>query len=555
MGRGPLPRVNGRIYPSPLPAPEPSLPLPVGRWGTRDALAERLRSFGRRALAWCLTVEGATLVLALMAGAFLRMWQVNEFGLNSDEAVYAGQAAAIGGVPELEPYFSAFRAHPVLFQSVLSFGFLLGDIDLWGRLFSAVIGLANIVLAYKLGALLYGRRAGAIAALFLALMPYHVLVTRQILLDGPMTLFATLSLYLVARYAASGRGLWLCSAGAAMGLAALSKETSVVLLGGFYAFFALTPEIRLKVRDVVVSLGLFGAVFAAFPLALSLAGRSSTGGNYLAWQLFRRPNHGWTFYPDVVPEVMGFLLLAAAAAGVWIVRHKLSWRETLLLCWIAVPVVFFQIWPVKGFQYLLPAAPAVAILAASALSRSWSRERSLGRPGARSPLPTWFGPAAVGLIALTLVAGSLDRIQPSRGGQLLAGAGGVPGGREAGNWIDRNVPEGAQLMTIGPSMANIVQFYGHRKAYGLAVSPNPLHRNPSYEPIVNPDRMIRDNELQYVVWDSFSAARSRYFSRSIRRYADRYNGRAVHTETVTVETGGGREVKRPLITIYEVRPS
>ena len=71
-------------------------------------------------------------------------------------------------------------------------------------------------------------------------------------------------------------------------------------------------------------------------------------------------------------------------------------------------------------------------------------------------------------------------------------------------------------MTIGPSMANIVQYYGHRKAYGLSVSPNPLHRNPSYEPVNNPDRAIRDNELQYVVWDSFSAARSSYFSSKLR---------------------------------------
>ena len=48
-------------------------------------------------------------------------------------------------------------------------------------------------------------------------MPYHVLVTRQILLDGPMTLFATLALYAVA-LREDGRGPWLYAAGAALGL-------------------------------------------------------------------------------------------------------------------------------------------------------------------------------------------------------------------------------------------------------------------------------------------------------------------------------------------------
>ena len=109
-------------------------------------------------------------------------------------------------------------------------------------------------------------------------------------------------------------------------------------------------------------------------------------------------------------------------------------------------------------------------------------------------------------------------------------------------------------MTIGPSMANLVQFYGHRKAYGLSVSPNPLHRNPSYEPIGNPDLDIRTNDLQYVIWDSFSAARSAFFSDGVMRYVRRYNGRAVHTESVSVRSASGALVQTPVIIVYEVRP-
>ena len=94
-------------------------------------------------------------------------------------------------------------------------------------------------------------------------------------------------------------------------------------------------------------------------------------------------------------------------------------------------------------------------------------------------------------------------------------------------------------MTIGPSMANLVQYYGHRRAYGLSVSPNPLNRNPSYEPLVNPDQALRDNEIQYVVWDAFSASRSPKFSSRLLRYAARYDGRAVHSEVLPA-TGARR---------------
>ena len=123
-----------------------------------------------------------------------------------------------------------------------------------------------------------------------------------------------------------------------------------------------------------------------------------------------------------------------------------------------------------------------------------------------------------------------------------------------GAWIEDNTPQGSVFLAIGPSMANLVSFYGHRKAYGLSVSPNPLRRNPSYEPVYNPDAQIRDSHLQYIVWDSFSAARSSFFSDTLMGYVRKYHGRAVHTETVTVTSPEGKPVDKPVIVVYEVRP-
>ena len=57
---------------------------------------------------------------ALVSGGILRIWDINAMGYNTDEAVYAGQAAAIAGVPYLKDMFPVFRAHPLLFQFILS---------------------------------------------------------------------------------------------------------------------------------------------------------------------------------------------------------------------------------------------------------------------------------------------------------------------------------------------------------------------------------------------------------------------------------------------------
>ena len=478
------------------------------------------------------------LVSVVAVATALRISQLDRVGFNSDEAVYVGQAGSIANDPELEPFFPIFRAHPLLFQTVLSVGFRLGLPDGFERFTAAVVGAATVLLVYELGRLLYGRKAGLLAALLIALMPYHVVVTRQVLLDGPMTFFATLTLVLLARFAKSGRPAWLYCAGAAMGLTFLAKETSIVLLGAIYAFLALSPQLRVRLRDLAVSMSLMGLVIAPFPLTLMLAGRTGTGESYLTWQLFRRPNHDWLFYPTTVPEAIGPLVLLAGGLGLWLLRREASWRETLLLCWVLVPVVFFQLWPVKGFPYLLPTAPAIAVLAARGITRSDRKPALL----------------AAAIVAASLLVPTWNKVAGVAGGTFLAGSGGLPAGREAGEWIHANVPHGATFMTIGPSMANIVQFYGHRKAYGLSVSPNPLNRNPSYEPLVNPDRAIRENELQYVVWDSFSAARSPHFASKLRQYASRYNGRVVHTELLQAPTDAGKLALRPAIVVFEVRP-
>jgi hypothetical protein len=496
----------------------------------------------------------AAITAIACVGLGLRIWQINSMGYNSDEAVYAGQGAALASDPELTRFFPIIRAHPMLFQFLLSIPFHLEVNDLYGRLVSVAFGIATVVIVAKLGQLLYGRWVGVVAALLIAIMPYHVIVTRQVLLDGPMVFFTTLTLYLVAKFAATQRPLFLVATGTSLGLVFLAKETGFVMAAAIYAFLALSPQFHIRLRDLVLSGFCLGLIMAAYPVSLYLAGggASEKARGYAVWQLFRRPNHSWEFYLSVVPPAIGVLVVLAAISGLWLLRHHRTWRENLLLIWIAVPIVVFQLWPVKGFQYLLPTAPAFALLAARTLVLWWpdwaviSSVTQRGQGLARALL--------IGLVSLTLIIPTWQSVQPSTSADFLAGSGGIPGGRETGNWIRDNVPQGAIFLTVGPSMANIIQFYGHRKAFGLSVSPNPLHRNPSYEAIRNPDNLIRNNELQYLVYDSFSAGRSPFFAQKLIGYVEKYNGREVLRQTVSVTKPDGTVEEQPIIVVYEVRP-
>lgn len=482
-----------------------------------------------------LSPSAVVLSLALVVGAALRLVAIGAVGLNSDEAVYAGQAASMSGNPHFTPLFPVVRAHPLLLQILISPLYRSGVPDVPGRYVCAAFGVGTIALTYLLGKLLYRPWVGSLAALFLAVMPYHVVISRQIMLDGPMAFFTTASLTVVAAAARRRDGRLLPAAGILLGLAALCKEPAVILLGGGFAFLALTTRLLRPWRYPIAVAGLTLAFTVTYPVLTSVSGGARGGQAYLVWQLSRPPNHPLSFYPVTVGGSMGAVLIAIAAIGLVVFRRRLSWRETLLLCWIAVPLAYFEVWPTKGFAYLTPLAPPVAVLAAVALAR-------LGRLTRARRISA----AVISMVCVvTLVVPSIAGIvSPSSSG--LAGAGGLPAGRETGRWIGQHTARGTQLITIGPSMANVLQFYGGRRATGLSVSPNPLHRNPSYTPIRNADYALRSGQYQYIVWDAYSARRSAHFSARAMRLVHRFHGIPVLTE----RSADGRR----LVVVYRVTP-
>ncbi|HEU5356640.1 MAG TPA: glycosyltransferase family 39 protein [Actinocrinis sp.] len=557
---GPSPRPSG---PEPRPEkrppeqpgseqPQPEQPQPEQSRPDEPLPAQPHR---RRYDARWLGLRALPLGLVLSVAALLRFDALTAVGLNSDEAVYTGSAEALAGNHALTGMFPIFRAHPILVQLLVGGALHISDTDWSARAVPAAFGVAAVALTYLLGARLYGAGTGLAAAAILAVMPYHVMVSRQVLLDGPMTTFAILGLYCVARAAESDPRRWIAAAGAAFGLAALAKETAVVLLAAVYAFGAMGAAGRLRLRYYAIGLGFFAAIFATYPIALRLASVSSTGQNFLLWQLLRRANHPLWFYFTDLPRVIGPAVLGCAAAGLIWLRRQRGWRERLLLTWIAVPLVFFTIWPVKGFQYLLPAAPALAVLAGHPLAALCAKAWSV-RGGLRSRAGFALrGAAFVGGIAVaaSLAVPTWQRITPSSSTAFLAGTGGLPGGRATGRWIGANAPGGARLLAAGPSIANVLEFYGHHQVGALSVSTDPRNRNPVYQPVVNPDRAVRSGQYQYLVWDSFTAGRSPYYAGEIRKLIDKYHGVAVFTATVSV---GGRHGQSavPVIIVYEVHP-
>jgi 4-amino-4-deoxy-L-arabinose transferase-like glycosyltransferase len=496
-----------------------------------------------------------TVVAAVAVGAIVRLVDLGAIGFNSDEAVYAGQAAALAGQTDFSKFFAIFRAHPLLVQFLLSIAFQFGVSDVAGRLVSVLFGLAAIPLMYLLGRLLFTRAVGVIGAVTLALLQYHVTVSRQVLLDGPETTLFLLSMYLLARYAATSRPRYLYVAAVAGGLTFLAKETAILVLPVAGAFLLMTPSVKLGWRRIAAAIGIYIIAISPYPISIAISGASGTAREFLLWQLLRRPNHTLSFYAEILPGAIGFVLLVLAIAGIAMAVRVGKWQDRLLLAWVFVPLIFFQVWPVKGYQYLLPIMPAAIVLAARVIEPITRRLFDDPAPGRwRLRLASFAAPAVAAVLVLSVAVPTIIAVRQPAALGSLAGTGGLPGGREAGRWIDENIPEGAAFMTIGPTLSNVIQFYGHRRSQGLSVSPNPLHRNPAYDPIRNPDDSIRTLRIQYVAYDIWSASRSKFFASVLMDYVKKYHGQLIYEQRAETRAADGSRRMETVIGIYEVRP-
>ena len=167
------------------------------------------RRAGRRR-PWAL--EAAALAVIVAVGGLLRCWNLDRVGFRGDEAVYAGQAAVLAGVDELQRWFilmSRGNSNFLLFQRIVSLAYrMFGVSDVGARAVAASFSTMTIVVVFAIARTLYTRRAALIAALLLAVSSYSVFLARLALLDATLTFLVTVAMLCLARWDRTSRGFW-----------------------------------------------------------------------------------------------------------------------------------------------------------------------------------------------------------------------------------------------------------------------------------------------------------------------------------------------------------
>ena len=323
----------------------------------------------------------AAALLTLAAGLGLRdPWAPDEprYALIAAEMLQSGDwsVTRLGGM--------IYAEKPPVYFWLLAGAQWLGGLRLGFLLPSLLAGIGTLALVWDLARRLWSRETAWWAVLGLLACLQFTMQARSAQIDAVLCFFTTLSLYGLLRHLLQGPDWrW-------FGMGCLAAGAGVMTKGvGFLPLLVLLPWAgmrwagwRLPRLDGGARWLLGPPAFFA-PLALWLAPLLFTAhsnpeiAGYLDNLLFRQtitryadPWHHfqpfWYFFVEVIPWAwFPLILLFPWLAARWARR----WRDrdasvVLLSGWIALILLFFTVSSAKRDVYLLPAAPALALLAA-----------------------------------------------------------------------------------------------------------------------------------------------------------------------------------------------
>ena len=396
---------------------------------------------------------GALLLAVLALALALRLagvaWGLPFSFVNADESMVVPKAfAAANGHPNPQFFFYPsffFYLAAALYVLAAPIWWLLGNgnllsqtsfvVDpgpyfLLGRLLSVAMGTVSVYLLYRLGRDAFGRPAGLLAALALAVVPLHVAYSHMAVTDITAVAFALLALVLLHRAAgaredapaasaaatSSGRSLGdarpgrpvrgtrrlLVLGAVAAGLATSTKYNlgMLVLPATVAAAYTCRGEaaarvaaggralpVWLRLLVLRVYLPMLAAFVVASPFVLLDAPHFI--GDFLrqtemmdrGWLGFENAGNG--FWYNVTPNLTGAIGVTALVLGVAGLGWAL-WSRTRLDLIVAPYLILYFVyigtWTELADRYLLPIVPLLLLLAARLAVELVRRARPRARP-------------------------------------------------------------------------------------------------------------------------------------------------------------------------------
>jgi len=270
---------------------------------------------------------------------------------------------------------------------------VFGEHQWTSRLWAGLTGFGGIFLVWFAGIRLFGREAGAYAALLLGSSLLYVLIGHINTLDMGVTFFITLSIVALlvgqTRVVKSEQRNWMLLAWAAMALAVLSKGLMGIVLPGAALFIYCVAERDfsvLKRMHWLPGLAVFLLIAAPW-FYLVMKANPEFFDRFFIYEHYTRFTtkelgryQPWYYFIPIllIGSLPWTLLMFDSLSRAWRRGRqpgRLFNAERFLLIWAVFIYLFFTVSGSKLPSYLLPMFPAMALLMGSRIAVM--RERTL----------------------------------------------------------------------------------------------------------------------------------------------------------------------------------
>lgn len=378
-----------------------------------------------------LTIVGiTTLLLGIILAAFTGLSRTPLFqpieGLTAEVAREMLESGDLF-VPHFN--YSIYADKPPLFYWVTIPGLkLFGNTEFGARFGLAMVGIAEIILVFLLGRLLYGSLAGLMGAVALTCSIGHIIFTRLAMVDILFStcLTATFLCFSLGYIEERRRFLWWTLAGACIGMAVLTKS----LIGLVFPVFTLglftlfTRQWNLLKQKAVMG-ALLGLLVVVIPWHLYMIFRVPGFAYQYFWNEqvlrfldMRQPrDYIGTPLPLYLLSVLVWALPWSLyfAHIIWGFRRRKKDNSKLCLLgrylpwlWMGSVVGFFSLTDARLFYYTIPALPAFALL----VGWFWSEVENLDGKKFRLTL-------ALVLATVAIISAPSIFVIPNLGGQIV----------------------------------------------------------------------------------------------------------------------------------------
>jgi len=387
---------------------------------------------------------------------------------------------------------------------------MFGVHDWAARLWTGLLALAGVALAFFAGRRLFGASAGTAAAAILAGCPLFIAFGQFNTLDMGVSVFLAAAVFAFAIGQSPGaetadgalvrrRRRWMLAGWAACALAVLSKGLiGIVLPAATVALYMLLRRDWALLRRLELARGipLFLAITVPWFVVVSM--RNPEFARFFFVQehfqrftttMHHREHPAWYFVPILLAGMLPFVFVVLPAWLAALRRPEPGFSPTLFLAlWALLVFLFFSASGSKLPGYILPMFPVLAVLAGAYLARA-ARQRVL----AAQSIVVALGGLALAIAAPYLSRAGADQLDRFAGAYaavlIFAGLAMAAGGALGAVLVLRGRTLACvAALALGTLTASLAAIAGHRDYAPLfsasstiaAMNPQPSAQTPFF---------------------------------------------------------------------------